>query len=92
MHRGDGRKHAGDTCGRSVRQLAILLLRLEEGSEFLTDGGNYILDCSFGPIADAVTLGREIDSIPGVIEHGLFVGMASKVFIGATKGVLQYSK
>ena len=68
-------------------------LRLNsDGSEFLTDGGNYILDCSFGPIADAVTLGREIDSIPGVIEHGLFVGMASKVFIGATKGVLQYSK
>lgn len=68
-------------------------LRLNsDGSEFLTDGGNYILDCSFGPIADAATLGREIDSITGVIEHGLFVGMASKVFVGATEGVLQYSK
>ena len=68
-------------------------LRLNsDGSEFRTDGGNYILDCSFGPIADAVTLGREIDSIAGVVEHGLFLEMASKVFVGANKGVLQYSK
>jgi len=68
-------------------------LRLKpDGSEFLTDGGNCILDCSFGPIADPVALGREIDGIAGVVEHGLFLGMTSRVIVGATTGVLQYSK
>ncbi|HLH44956.1 MAG TPA: ribose-5-phosphate isomerase RpiA [Bryobacteraceae bacterium] len=68
-------------------------LRLNpDGSEFLTDGGNYILDCSFGPIDNAETLSREIDSIPGVLEHGLFLKMASKVFVGAANGVVQYPK
>jgi ribose 5-phosphate isomerase A len=68
-------------------------LRLNpDGSEFLTDGGNYILDCSFGPIADPVALGREIDGIAGVVEHGLFLGMTSQVIVGAAGGVLHYSK
>ena len=68
-------------------------LRLNpDGLEFVTDGGNYILDCSFGPIADPVALGREIDGIAGVVEHGLFLGMTSRVIVGATTGVLQYSK
>jgi ribose 5-phosphate isomerase A len=58
-----------------------------DGSEFLTDGGNFILDCSFGPIADAQALARELDSIVGLMEHGLFVGMASVAIIGDAGGV-----
>lgn len=63
-------------CEPSIR-------RNEEGSEFVTDGDNYILDCSFGIIADVHALARAIDSIVGVVEHGLFPGMASRVLVGA---------
>ena len=62
-------------CETSIR-------RNEEGSEFVTDGDNYILDCSFGLISDVPALAREIDGIVGVVEHGLFPGMTSKVLIG----------
>jgi ribose 5-phosphate isomerase A len=57
-----------------------------DGSEFLSDGGNFILDCSFGPMADAQTLARSLDSIVGVMEHGLFLGMASVAIIGEADG------
>jgi ribose 5-phosphate isomerase A len=60
-----------------------------DGKAFVTDGGNFILDCAFGPIASAVELQRELDSVVGVIEHGLFVAMASKVLVGTPEGVKQ---
>jgi ribose 5-phosphate isomerase A len=63
------------------------LRRNADGSEFLSDGGNFILDCSFGPIADAQALARELDSIVGLMEHGLFLGMASMAIIGEADGV-----
>jgi len=63
-------------------------LRLgSEGQPFVTDGGNYILDCAFGPIESATVLQRELDSIVGVVEHGLFIGMASQVLVGTPAGV-----
>lgn len=63
-------------------------LRLHSGGEtFITDGGNYILDCAFGPIQSPAALERELDSIVGVVEHGLFIGMASQVLIGFPEGV-----
>ena len=58
-----------------------------EGAPFVTDGGNYILDCAFGPIASAVKLQAELDSVVGVIEHGLFIGLTSQVFVGKPDGV-----
>jgi ribose 5-phosphate isomerase A len=58
-----------------------------DGSDFLSDGGNFILDCSFGPIADSQALARELDSIVGLMEHGLFLGMASVAIIGEADGV-----
>ena len=61
---------------------------LREG--FTTDGGHYILDCAFGPIPDAKSLAREIDSIVGVVEHGLFLGMATQVLIASATGVRSY--
>jgi ribose 5-phosphate isomerase A len=63
-------------------------LRLRsDGTPFITDGGNYILDCAFGRIESANALQRELDSVVGVIEHGLFIGLASLVFIGTSEGV-----
>src|SRR5581483_9499803 len=54
-----------------------LALRRKDGAPFKTDGGNYIYDCGFGAITDAAALASALSAIPGVIEHGLFVGLAS---------------
>jgi len=68
-------------------------LRLSsEGKPFITDGGNYILDCAFGPIESATLLQRELDSVVGVIEHGLFIGLASQVLVGTPEGVKQLGR
>ena len=67
---------------------AAVAIRRHDGKEFVSDGGNYILDCSFGLIADPPALARELDAIVGVVEHGLFVGMTSEVLIGASGGVI----
>jgi ribose 5-phosphate isomerase A len=64
------------------------VLRLDEaGSIFVTDGGNYILDCSFGPIESASSLQDRLDAMVGVVEHGLFIGLTSRVVIGEPAGV-----
>jgi ribose 5-phosphate isomerase A len=77
------------STARSLSKLkATPALRLRaDGEPFITDGGNYILDCAFGRIESSRTLQRELDSIVGVIEHGLFLGMASLVLIGTSQGL-----
>jgi ribose 5-phosphate isomerase A len=52
-----------------------------DGQPYLTDENNYILDCCFGQIRDADLLARQLSDMPGVVEHGLFIGMASLVLI-----------
>jgi len=52
-----------------------------DGKPYLTDENNYILDCRFGQIPDADGLARRLSDMPGVVEHGLFIGMASIVLI-----------
>jgi len=49
------------------------------GKPYLTDEDNHILDCRFGEIRDADSLSRQLSEMPGVVEHGLFIGMASVV-------------
>jgi ribose 5-phosphate isomerase A len=53
-----------------------------DGSPYLTDNGNQILDCSFGKIVDPPALARELDGMPGVVEHGLFIGLAKLALVG----------
>jgi len=53
-----------------------------DGSAFVTDNGNPILDCSFGRIEDPVALARALSDMPGVVEHGLFIGLATVVVVG----------
>ena len=48
----------------------------------MTDEGNRILDCRFGPLDDPAALATAIRSIPGVVEHGLFLGMAEIAYVG----------
>jgi ribose 5-phosphate isomerase A len=52
-----------------------------DGKPYLTDENNYILDCRFGQIQDADGLARQLSDMPGVVEHGLFIGMASVVLV-----------
>lgn len=63
-----------------------LTLRIRDGKPFVTDGGNYIYDCAFGAITDAADLAQAIRAIPGVVEHGLFVGIASVLIIARPGG------
>ncbi len=58
---------------------AIHLRRTPSGDPFVTDGGHLILDCHFGVIPDPEALGTHLFGIPGVVEHGLFLGLASAV-------------
>ncbi|MGC2154156.1 MAG: ribose-5-phosphate isomerase RpiA [Terriglobales bacterium] len=58
-----------------------------DGSPYLTDNGNPILDCSFGKIEDPPALSRALNNIPGVVEHGLFIGLASKALVGKENSV-----
>lgn len=63
-------------------------LRLRaDGTPFVTDGGNYIFDCAFGPIEDPESLDEALKFIPGVVENGLFLGIADAAVIGGPDGV-----
>ena len=57
------------------------------GEPFVTDSGNRILDCSFGPIVDPATLEKRIRQVVGVVESGLFIARANVVFVADTSGV-----
>ncbi len=67
-------------------------LRSRERSPFVTDEGNQVLDCSFGKLSNAAQLASELASIPGVVEHGLFVGMAHELVLASEKGVTWQSR
>jgi ribose 5-phosphate isomerase A len=77
------------TVARKIAQLgATWTLRMRDGKEvYLTDNGNEILDCRFpGGIADAPALERALDEIPGVVESGLFIGLAHALVLGDEEG------
>jgi ribose 5-phosphate isomerase A len=57
------------------------------GGTFRTDQGNVILDCTFGPIADAEALAAELATHAGVVEHGLFLGLADALVVARESGV-----
>jgi ribose 5-phosphate isomerase A len=59
---------------------------------FVTDSGNFILDCHWPAIADAAALGAQIKAITGVVEHGLFIGIAGRVIVAADTGVQVYER
>lgn len=53
-----------------------------DGTLYMTDNGNPILDCGFGKIDDPPALARLLSDMPGVVEHGLFIGLASVALVG----------
>jgi ribose 5-phosphate isomerase A len=60
-----------------------------DGKAYLTDENNYILDCRFGQIPDADALARQLSDMPGVVEHGLFIGMASVVLLADKSNIIE---
>lgn len=59
----------------------------QDGQPFVTDGGNYIFDCAFGCIEDADALDEALKLIPGVVENGLFLGLADAAIVAGADGV-----
>lgn len=65
-----------------------IALRMTAGGQpFVTDSSNAILDCSFGRIAEPEALAAALAGIPGVVEHGLFIGLADTAIVGGPDGV-----
>ena len=77
-----GHKRHLETLGATVE------LRMQGEEPFRTDQGNCILDCDFGPIDDPAALGKAIISHAGIVEHGLFVGLAHEVVSAGESGLL----
>ena len=69
-----------------IDKLRVVLRSQPDGSPLVTDGGNHILDCHCGRIPDAGATAARLSSIPGVVEHGLFIGLARTVIIGNEGG------
>ena len=80
---------AREVVQRALLQRAneVVLRPGRDGTAYVTDNGNQILDCRFqGGIPDPVALERELDQIPGVVESGLFIGLAHTLVVGNADG------
>lgn len=64
-------------------------LRVTDDKVFVTDNGNYIIDCHFGQIKEPKELQKKISLIPGVVDSGLFVNMTSRVIVGHQNGDIE---
>lgn len=65
------------------------VLRASGSAPFVTDGGHFIFDCHFGPIADPPSLAAQLKALSGVVDHGLFLGLARRVVIGTARGTVE---
>ena len=68
-------------------QGAKVLRRMDGDQAYQTDQGNIILDCDFGPIAGAAALAATLNARAGIVEHGLFIGMADDVVVAGVDGL-----
>jgi ribose 5-phosphate isomerase A len=82
------------TTSQRLRSLGARpsLRRNPDGQPFHSDGGNYILDCGFESPVTAADLAQQLDHIVGVVEHGLFIGIASQVHVATRTGVLIWNR
>jgi ribose 5-phosphate isomerase A len=79
--------HAIRAAADRLDLLGTLTLRMTSGEPFVTDGGHLIVDASFGRIPDAEALSSALHAIPGVVEHGLFLGLADLAVIAGAGGI-----
>jgi len=59
----------------------------QDGAQFVTDSGNMILDCHFGPIANARELADALAKRAGIVEHGLFIGLTTDLIVAGPQGI-----
>jgi len=76
---------------RTIKNIESLgcrpVLRMKNGEPYITDNGNYIVDCKFEKIVQPDKIERRIDEIPGVVEVGLFINLANEVIVGKKEGI-----
>ncbi|WP_195576771.1 ribose-5-phosphate isomerase RpiA [Paenibacillus sp. 1001270B_150601_E10] len=79
---------AWEMTARHIEKLGCKAIRRAdaEGEPFITDNGNYILDCQFGVIEEPPALEAKLQQIPGIVDHGLFIGLADIVIVGYEDG------
>jgi len=80
---GDAPTYGGEAPGEAPKH---------GGGPYMTDQGNLILDCNFGPIADPVGLGARMDARTGIVAHGLFLGLATEVIVAGASGIKQLKR
>ena len=78
----------GDFKGQGEMKLRLL----ESGQPFVSDGGHLIFDAFFGRILDAKALSTALLEVPGVVQHGLFLGMCDTAFVATNDGVKRYDR
>jgi ribose 5-phosphate isomerase A len=78
-----------DTRRRVTAVLPDAVQRLEDGEAYVTDEGHFILDCALPAAADLDALGPRLKQIPGVVEHGLFIGLAERALLGRPDGGIE---
>jgi ribose 5-phosphate isomerase A len=71
-------------CGVSGQ---MVLRKARDGHVFVTDGGHWIVDAHLGRITDAPRLAGSLAAIPGVVEHGLFIGLAGTAMLAGPGGI-----
>jgi len=81
-----------DRALRIVNLKGKMVLRLKDGKPFVTDSGNAIIDVSIGNIPEPRRLDNLIKSIPGVVDHGLFIDICGIVLMGTDDGVKTFRK
>jgi ribose 5-phosphate isomerase A len=65
----------------------ITVRQQHDGTPFRTDQGNLMLDCAFGPIREPAMLAAKLDTRTGIVEHGLFIGLATEVIVAGAGGI-----
>ncbi|EMR75189.1 ribose-5-phosphate isomerase [Thermoplasmatales archaeon SCGC AB-540-F20] len=82
-------KYGWKATKKTLKELGCTAeLRTIMDEVYITDNSNYILDCDFGKINEPETLEKEINSIPGVIENGLFIDLVDEVIVGSKQGII----
>lgn len=72
---------------KKLRRDITPILRMKDNAPFVTDNGNFIYDCAFKSIVNPAKLATALSVIPGVVEHGLFVGIATTLILARETGV-----
>ncbi len=81
------RRAMGEAFAKSGNSGQMVLRKGKDGHVFVTDGGHWIVDAHLGRVTDAPRLAGLLNVIPGVVEHGLFIGLAGMAILASPRGI-----